>query len=108
MVVKPPRLLDQVREKLRVKHDSLRTEQAYVYWIRRFILFHGKRHLATLGAPEVERFLNHLVVEQRVAASTQNQVLSAFLFLCKEVLGRELPWLDNVSELSDLPACLSS
>lgn len=96
MTVKPPRLLDQVREKLRVKHYSIRTEQAYVDWIRRFILFHGKRHPATLSAPEVERFLSHLAVERRVAASTQNQALSALLFLYKEVLGRDLPWLDNV------------
>lgn len=96
MTVKPPRLLDQVREKLRVKHYSIRTEQAYVDWIRRFILFHEKRHPATLGAPEIERFLSHLAVERRVAASTQNQALSALLFLYKVVLGRNLPWLDNV------------
>jgi site-specific recombinase XerD len=76
-----------------------------VDWIRRFILFHGKHHLATLGAPEVERFLSHLAVKRRVATSTQNQALSARLFLYQEVLGQELPWLDNV-ERAKRPARL--
>ena len=92
----PPKLLDQVRGKIRVKHYSIRTEQAYTDWIRRFILFFGKRHPRELGAAEVERFLTHLAVEGRVAASTQNQAKSALLFLYKEVLGLELPWLDGV------------
>jgi integrase len=91
-----PRLLDRVREALRARHYSPRTEEAYVAWIRRYILFHGKRHPAELSAPEVTRFLSSLAVEGRVAASTQNQALSALLFLYREVLGVELPWLDDI------------
>lgn len=93
-----PRLLDQVRGKIRLKHYSLRTEQAYVDWIRRFILHHGKRHPAEMGAAEVEAFLTHLAVAGRIAASTQNQAKSALLFLYREVLALELPWLDNVQQ----------
>ena len=78
---KPPRLLDQVRERLRVKHYSLRTEQTYLQWIRRFILFHGKRHPKEMGAPEVEAFLSFLATEKYVSDSTQTQALSALLFL---------------------------
>lgn len=85
-----PRLLDQVREVMRLKHYSYRTEQAYVDWIRRFILFHGKRHPQEMGAPEIEAFLTHLAVHENVAASTQNQALNALLFLYREVLGREI------------------
>ena len=92
-----PRLLDQVRDRIRVKHYSIRTEQAYLGWVKRFILFHGKRHPLTLGAPDVERFLSHLAVEGKVAASTQNQALAAVLFLYKEVLERPLPWLDDLT-----------
>jgi len=91
-----PRLLDRVRDKIRVKHYSIRTEHAYVDWVRRFILFHGKRHPMDLGAAAVEAFLTHLAVEGRVSASTQNQAKSALLFLYKEVMGSELPWLQNV------------
>lgn len=94
--VSAPKLLDQVRGKIRLKHYSLRTEQTYVDWIKRFILFHGKRHPKEMGAAEVEAFLTHLAVAGKVAASTQNQAKSALLFLYKEVLGSELPWLDNV------------
>jgi integron integrase len=94
--VTQPRLLDQYRERLRTKHYSLRTEQAYLHWIRRFIYFHGRRHPAGLGGPEVERFLSHLATEGRVSASTQNQALAALLFLYREVLGKELPWMDGV------------
>jgi len=90
------RLLDQVRGKIRLKHYSIRTEQAYVDWIKRFILHFGKRHPRELGAAEVEAFLTHLAVAGKVAASTQNQAKSALLFLYKEVLEAELPWLDNV------------
>lgn len=93
-----PRLLDRVRERIRYKHYSLRTEESYVQWIRRFILFHGKRHPSEMGAPEVEAFLTSLAVEGNVAASTQNQARSALLFLYKEVLGSALPWLDNVEQ----------
>ena len=80
------KLLDQVRETLRRKHYSIRTEEAYIQWIRRFILFHGKRHPREMGAAEVTAFLNHLAVVGNVAASTQNQALSALLFLYKSVL----------------------
>ena len=91
-----PKLLDQVRERIRVKHYSLRTEDAYLHWIRRFILFHGKRHPREMGGPEVEAFLSHLATVGQVAPSTQNQALSALLFLYREVLALELPWLDGV------------
>ena len=91
-----PRLLVQVRERIRFKHYSIRTEHAYLDWIKRFILFHGKRHPAEMGAAEVEAFLTHLAVARNVSASTQNQALSAILFLYKEVLHIELPWLDGV------------
>ena len=98
MAQQPPRLLDRVRERIRYKHYSLRTEESYVQWIRRFIMFHDKRHPSEMGAPEVEAFLTSLAVEGNVAASTQNQARSALLFLYKEVLGSALPWLDNVEQ----------
>ena len=91
-----PRLLDQVRQRIRALHYSYRTEQAYVYWIRFFILFSGKRHPRDMGKPAVERFLTHLAAERNVAASTQTQALSALLFLYRQVLGIELAWLDDV------------
>ena len=91
-----PRLLDRVRETIRARHYSHRTEKAYVHWIKRYIFFHGKRHPAEMGAPEVTAFLTSLAVQDKVAASTQNQALSALLFLYREVLGVELPWLDDV------------
>ena len=90
------KLLDRVREASRFKHYSVRTEQAYVDWIKRFILFHGRRHPDTMGAEEVRSFLNHLASALDVAASTQNQAFSALLFLYREVLRRELPWIDDV------------
>jgi integron integrase len=96
--VPPASLLDQVRNRIRVKHYSIRTEQAYCDWIRRFIIFHGKRHPSGLGVEDVEAFLTSLAVQSRVAASTQNQARSALLFLYKEVLGRELPWLDGIQK----------
>ncbi len=86
-----PKLLDQVREALRLKHHSLRTEKSYVRWIRRFVLFHNKRHPAEMGGEEIREFLSHLAIEGDVAASTQNQALSALLFLYRNVLGKELP-----------------
>lgn len=92
-----PKLLDQLRDRIRVKHYSIRTETQYVQWVRRFILFHDKRHPRDLGAADVEAFLTHLAVGGNVAAATQNQALSALLFLYREVLGIELPWLDNVT-----------
>ncbi len=93
----PPRLLDRVRDIIRLKHYSIRTEQAYVDWIKRFILFHDKRHPRQLGATEVEAFLTHLAVDRNVSAATQNQAQSGLLFLYREVLGVELPWLDQVT-----------
>jgi integron integrase len=91
-----PRLLDRVREAIRARHYSRRTEKSYVAWVRRYILFHGKRHPAEMGAPEITRFLNFLAVDRTVAASTQNQALSALLFLYREVLDQDLPWLDDL------------
>jgi len=92
----PPRLLDRVRQALQTRHYSRRTEKTYVAWIRRYILFHRKRHPAEMGAHEVTQFLTSLAVERRVAASTQNQALAALLFLYREVLEQNLPWLDDV------------
>ena len=91
-----PKLLDRLRAAIRTKHYSIRTESTYVDWARRFILFHGKRHPAELGASEVIAFLSDLAVRLNVAASTQNQARSALLFLYREVLGVRLPWLDEV------------
>jgi len=90
------RLLDQVRETVRRKHYSLRTEAAYINWIKRYIFFHHKRHPAEMGAPEIEQFLNHLAVDKKVAAGTQNQALSALVFLYHEVLRQEFEWLENL------------
>ena len=92
----PARLLDQVRHRIRLKHYSIRTEQAYVDWIRRYIHFHGKRHPAAMGASEIESFLTDLAVARHVAAATQNQARSALLFLYREILAIELPWLEGV------------
>ncbi len=97
MAEQAPRLLDQVRERIRRLGYSRRTEQAYVGWIRRYVRFHGLRHPLDLGAAEMEAFLTHLAVVGNVAASTQNQALSALLFLYREVLDRELPWLEQVA-----------
>ena len=91
-----PKLLEQVRSRLRVKHYSIRTERSYVDWIKRFIWFHGKRHPKEMGVLEMEAYLSHLAVQRNVSASTQNQAKSALLFLYKDVLGVDLPWLDNV------------
>jgi integron integrase len=85
-----------VRAAVRTRHYTRRTEEAYIAWIRRYIFFHGKRHPAELGGPEVTRFLSSLAVESRVAASTQNQALSALLFLYRDVLAVDLPWLDGI------------
>jgi integron integrase len=90
----PPRLLDRVRIKARLMHYSRRTEDAYVQWIVRYILFHNKRHPQEMGAPEIEAFLSHLAVSRQVSASTQNQAFAAILFLYQRVLDIELPRLD--------------
>ncbi|MGH8078326.1 MAG: integron integrase [Lysobacter sp.] len=92
-----PRLLDQLRAKCRVKHYSIRTERAYLYWSRRFILANGKRHPCEMGAAEVETFLSLLATQDNVAAGTQNQALSALLFLYRQVLGVDLPWMESVT-----------
>ena len=91
-----PRLLDKVRERVRYLHYSLRTEKAYVYWVRMFVHWHGMRHPRDLGAAEVEAFLSMLATQRRVSSSTHNQALSALLFLYKEVLGLELPWMNEL------------
>jgi integron integrase len=92
-----PKLLDLVRNTIRLKHYSIRTERAYIDWIRRFILFHHKRHPASMGAPEISAFLSHLAVEGKVAASTQTQALSAIVFLYREVLKRDVGSLGEVA-----------
>lgn len=91
-----PRLLDQIRDALRVRHYSIRTEESYVDWIKRFILFHDKRHPAEMGEQEISAFLTYLAATKNVAASTQNQALAAILFLYKRVLERDLDWMDNI------------
>ena len=91
-----PKLLYRVRARCRLRHLAINTENTDVAWIRRYILFHNKRHPLEMGAPEVTGFLTHLAVEGHVAASTQNQALSALLFLYREVLEREFGWLDEV------------
>lgn len=98
-----PKLLDLVRERCRVKHYSLHTGQAYVQWIRRYILFHGKRHPRDMYGPEVEAFLTSLAIQGHVAPSTQSQALAALLFLYREVLGVDLPWLDGVTRAKKPP-----
>ena len=106
-----PRLLDLVRGAIRVRHYSIRTETAYVDWIRRFIIHHGKRHPSQLGAVEVTAFLTHLAVERNVSASTQAQAKSALLFLYRHVLELNMPWLDEVisaKERRRLPVVLTT
>ena len=107
---KAVRLLDQVREAMRYHHYSLRTEEAYIYWIRQFILFHHKRHPGDMGKAEIDMFLSHLDVEKKVAASTQNQAFSALLFLYKQVLG--VAFADDIAAIRSkrpprLPVVLS-
>ncbi len=105
-----PKLLDQVRSRCRRLGYSVRTERAYASWIRRFVLFNGKRHPRELGSHDVEKFLTDLAVRGNVAASTQNQALSAILFLYREILGLELPWMENVTRAKRpqrLPVVLS-
>jgi integron integrase len=105
-----PKLLVQIREAVRSRHYSLRTERAYVGWARRFVIFHGKRHPESLGAEEISAFLSHLAVNGRVSASTQNQAMSALLFLYREVLRKEVPWITDIvraKEQRRLPVVLS-
>ncbi len=95
------RLLDQVRERIRYLHYSLSTEKVYLYWVKFFIRWHGRssvmRHPRDMGAPEIEAFLSMLATERKVSTSTHNQALSALLFLYREVLGVDLPWLDGIN-----------
>ena len=91
-----PKLLEQARDAIRVRHYSIRTEQSYLRWMKHFILFHNKRHPAEMGEPEVTAFLSHLAVNRQVSSSTQNQALAAILFLYKEVLKHPLDWMDNI------------
>jgi len=91
----PPRFLDRVRAAVRTRHYSRRTEEAYLGWTKRFILFHRKRHPAAMGAGEVNAFLSHLAVDRNVSASTQAQALSALVFLYRHVLDDPLPWIDE-------------
>jgi integron integrase len=93
-------LFETARERIRTRHLSLATEKAYLQWIRRFVVFHHRRHPRELGAADVEAFLSDLAVKGRVAASTQNQAMQAVLFLYREVLGLELPWLHNITRAS--------
>ncbi|MCX7902186.1 MAG: integron integrase [Burkholderiaceae bacterium] len=105
-----PRLLDKVRERVRYLHYSLRTEQAYVHWIRAFVRFHGKRHPREMGGPQVEAFLSWLSTERGVSVSTHRQALSALLFLYQQVLGQQLPWMDAIDRpqrKARLPVVLS-
>jgi integron integrase len=91
-----PKLLDQVREAIRTRHYSLRTEEAYVGWIKRFIFFHGKRHPLEMGQQEITQFLSALAVKEHMSASTQNQALCALLLLYREVLAQDLGWLEDI------------
>lgn len=105
-----PKLLDEVRGAIRVRHYSIRTEHAYVGWIKRYIIFHGKRHPSEMGAKEMTAFLTHLATEGNVSASTQHQALSALLFLYREVLAMDVPWLNDVVRAKKpqrLPAVLA-
>lgn len=94
--LRAPRLLDQLRERVRTLHYSRRTEQAYVHWCRAYIRFHGLRHPAQMGAAEVESFLTWLVADRQLAASSHRQALSALLFLYSKVLGLQLRWMDEI------------
>lgn len=106
---RPKKLLEQVREAIRLKHYSYRTEETYVYWVRRYILFHGKHHPQEMDTPEVTQFSTHLAVQERVAASTQNQALSAIVFLYRVVLNQELVGVDAIRAKSSryLPTVLT-
>ena len=98
-----PRLLDRVRDAIRLRHYSYRTEQSYVAWIRRFIFFHNKRHPETMGANEVREFLTFLAVRRKIAPATQNQALCALVFLYCQVLQTELDWIDGFARAKRMP-----
>lgn len=96
-LLRSARLLDRLRERIRYKHYSLRTEESYLYWVRFFVRWHGLRHPRDMGAAEIEAFLAMLATERHVSAATHNQALSALLFLYREVLDIDLPWLNNIN-----------
>jgi integron integrase len=107
---RPPGLIAAAREKMRTRHLALRTEHAYLQWLRRYVAFHARRHPREVGPGGVAKLLTHLAVERKVGAATQNQALQALLFLYRHVLGIELPWLDNVIRASQpkrLPVVLN-
>ena len=99
----PVRLLDQLRHHIRYLHYSIRTEHAYVHWVRAFVRFHGLRHPADMGGPEVEAFLSWLATDQQVAISTHKQALSALLFLYQKVLGQQVPWMAHINRPQRAP-----
>lgn len=99
-MTEPRKLLDRIRDAVRTRHYSIRTEDAYVTWAKRFILFHGKKHPSAMGAEEINVFLTHLAVDRNVSASTQNQALSAILFLYREVLGEKVGWITEIVKAS--------
>jgi integron integrase len=104
------KLLDQVRKLIRIRHYSIRTEEGYIHWIKRYILFHSKRHPASLGPTEITAFLSHLAVDRNVASSTQKQAASAILFLYREVLNQQIGWVEGVHQAkrpSRLPVVLT-
>ena len=106
-----PKLLDQVRSKIRFKQYSIRTEEVYIGWIKRFILFHNKKHPSEMGSPEIEAFLTHLSVVGNVSASTQNQALSSIVFLYRNVLKVELPQdmsFNFAKRPAKLPVCFNT
>src|SRR5690606_13335337 len=105
-----PKLLELVRQELKLLHYSPRTEKCYVNWIVRNIIFHQKRHTAEMGKEEIRRFLNHLILNRHVSASTQNQALQAILFLYKNVLLKDIEWIDDIKKLQrvkNLPVVFS-
>jgi hypothetical protein len=105
---RPKKLLDHVRDALRLKHHSIRTEESYITWIKRYIFFHNKQHPSALGSAAIEAFLTHLAVDQTVAASTQNQALSALLFLSRDVLKTPLDLHIDAVRAKSLNACRQS
>ena len=110
-IARQPKLLERVRRRLRVGHYSIRTEKTYIAWVRRYILFHDKRHPKDMGKPEIEAFLTHLAVDRHVSASTQNQALQSVLFLYRSVLRVEIDWLEDVIRAKRnprIPVVLSS
>ncbi|HXV78964.1 MAG TPA: integron integrase [Candidatus Binatia bacterium] len=103
LTVQRPKLLDQVRQAIRMRHYSPKTEESYAHWIKRFIIFHNKRHPAQMAEPEIARFLSNLATESRVSGSTQNQALNALLFLYHQVLGKEIGYVNGVVRAKKAP-----